>query len=80
MPSLGIMGRTTMRRRQSLPTGGLALFYIDSCGDFGGSSLEVGTVKLIRVKGSDTAPMTLAGVERSLAEYVQASPGLRVRD
>src|SRR5580704_5284392 len=33
MPSLGIMGRTTMPRRQRSPTGGQANFYINNCGD-----------------------------------------------
>jgi len=32
-PSLGIMGRTTMPRRQHSPTGGQANFYINNCGD-----------------------------------------------
>src|SRR5258707_13290693 len=33
MPSLGIMGRTTMPRRRRSPTGGQANFYINNCGD-----------------------------------------------
>src|SRR5580700_7874778 len=34
MPSLGIMGHTTMPRRQRSPTAGQANFYINNCGDF----------------------------------------------
>ena len=33
MPSPGIMGRTTMPRRQRSPTGAQANFYINDCGD-----------------------------------------------
>src|SRR6202162_140146 len=33
MPSLGIMGHTTMPPRQRSPTGGQANFYINNCGD-----------------------------------------------
>src|SRR6266478_7591031 len=33
MPSLGIMGLTTMPPRQRSPTDGRANFYISSCGD-----------------------------------------------
>src|SRR5580704_4643651 len=33
MPSLGIMGPTTMPPRQRSPTGGQATFYINHCGD-----------------------------------------------
>src|SRR5580700_7546353 len=32
-PSLGIMGRTTTRRRRRSPTAGPANFYINSCSD-----------------------------------------------
>ncbi len=32
-PSPGIMGRTTMLRRQNSPTGGQGNFYISNCGD-----------------------------------------------
>src|SRR5271156_2240251 len=32
-PSLAIMGHTTMLQRQRSPTGGLANFYINNCGD-----------------------------------------------
>jgi hypothetical protein len=47
-PLLGTTGRITMPRRQRSPTGGRANFYVNNCGDFGGSSLEIGTLKLTR--------------------------------
>jgi hypothetical protein len=53
-----------MPRQQRSPTGGRANFYIDNCGEFGGSGLEIGPVKLtgnahsIEVNGfrSDAVP------------------------
>src|ERR1700741_1620613 len=72
-PSLAIMGRTTMRRRQPSQTGGRANFYIDDCGEFGGSGLEIGTVKL-------TGNSRLVRVWRSLFPSRREAAGMSKHD